>query len=261
MNNKNFTDQIYETERFGSEGEFVGSGEDLMFMLAKALDNLEARPKQVLDVGCGAGYFTNYLKTRFSRADVYGVDISKTAITKAKKKYKNITFKRVNAEERLPFEDQRFDLVVCGNLIEHLVDVDNFLIEVNRVTKPGGKLILTTPNLGSWLNRLLLLVGKQPYFAEASLIKTLPIFQIGAYIFPENLDYPASGHLRLYTLDMLKKLLAEYGFEVVESKGAMMLESSMMSKIDRFFTLFPGLALRLVIKAEKSIKQMNNKST
>lgn len=251
MKNSKFVHHIYETERYGSEGEFAGASESLMLKMTELLDSLKVNPKYILDVGCGVGYFTNYLKTRYKGADVYGIDISKTALTKAKRVYKDITFKRANVEVKLPFKDKMFDLVVSGNLIEHLVDVDGYLAEMNRVTKLGGDLILTTPNLGSWLNRILLLVGKQPYFLDASLTKTLPIFKIGNYTFPEKLDYPSSSHLRLYTLDMLKKLLSEYGFRTTQVKGAMMFESPLMSRIDKLFTYVPSLALRLVIKAEK----------
>jgi len=251
MKNKKFTDRIYETERYGNEREFVGTTYDRMLKMNELVGALKVKPRYILDVGCGVGFYANYLKRRYKRADVYGVDISKTALAKGKKLYKDIKFKRADAEVKLPFKDKKFDLVVSGNHIEHLVDVDGYLRELNRVTRKGGVMILTTPNLGSWLNRILLLFGKQPYFLDASLTKTLPIFKIGNYTFPEKLDYPSSGHLRLYTLDMLKKLLFEHGFRTTDSKGAMMLEKPFVSQIDRLFTYIPSLAIRLIIKAEK----------
>lgn len=253
MKNKKFTDRIYETERYGNEQEFVSTASDRtrMLKMTELIRNLKVKPKYILDVGCGVGFFANHLKTNYKDACVYGVDISKTALAKGQSMYKDIKFIRADAEARLPFKDKMFDLIISGNHIEHLVDVDGYLKEINRVTKKGAVMILATPNLGSWLNRILLLFGKQPYFLDASLTKTLPILKIGNYTFPENLDYPSSGHLRLYTLDMLKKLLSEYGFRTIQVKGAMMLEKPFLSQADRLFAYLPGLALRLIIKAEK----------
>ena len=56
-----------------------------------------------------------------------------------------------------------------SEVIEHLVDTDSAMEEVNRVLKPGGSLLLSTPNLAAWYNRGLLALGIQPVFSEVSL--------------------------------------------------------------------------------------------
>ena len=53
-------------------------------------------------------------------------------------------------------------------VIEHLASPDNMIVEVYRILKIGGYLIISTPNLGNWVNRLTMLLGCQPYNVEVS---------------------------------------------------------------------------------------------
>jgi SAM-dependent methyltransferase len=63
---------------------------------------------------------------------------------------------------KMAFPDDSFDLVFLGEVIEHIYDLPEAIKEVKRILKPGGYLALTTPNLASWFNRILLLFGKCP---------------------------------------------------------------------------------------------------
>ncbi|MEJ8669191.1 class I SAM-dependent methyltransferase [Streptomyces sp. MS1.AVA.1] len=69
----------------------------------------------------------------------------------------------------LPFRTGSADAVLFSEVIEHLVDPDAALDEIRRVLRPGGHLMLSTPNLAAWYNRALLLAGVQPVFSEVSL--------------------------------------------------------------------------------------------
>src|SRR5262249_51796080 len=62
----------------------------------------------------------------------------------------------------LPFAAESADVVIMSELIEHLVDTDSALDEVFRVLRPGGSLLLSTPNLAAWYNRGLGALGGQP---------------------------------------------------------------------------------------------------
>ena len=68
----------------------------------------------------------------------------------------------VDANAPLPFADASFDLVWCSEVIEHLEQPAASLAELRRVTKPGGELVLTTPNSYAWLFRALAVVGFTP---------------------------------------------------------------------------------------------------
>ena len=77
---------------------------------------------------------------------------------------------RASADEGgLPLADSSVDIVIMSELIEHLVDPDRHLDEAWRVLRPGGTLLLSTPNLAAWYNRVLLACGIQPLFTEVSL--------------------------------------------------------------------------------------------
>ncbi|RDY23271.1 class I SAM-dependent methyltransferase [Romboutsia maritimum] len=103
--------------------------------------------KVVLDAACGEGYGTNILSKEASK--VYGIDISKESIEHAKKKYesKNIEFTEASIE-KLPFEDNSFDVIVSFETIEHVnINIQKkFLSEVKRVLKKDGIFLVSTPN-------------------------------------------------------------------------------------------------------------------
>jgi SAM-dependent methyltransferase len=68
----------------------------------------------------------------------------------------------MDANHRLHFPDDSFDLIWCSEVIEHLDDPAFFRDEALRVLKPGGKLVLTTPNSAFWLYPLMRLFGQTP---------------------------------------------------------------------------------------------------
>ena len=71
--------------------------------------------------------------------------------------------------DSLPLPDASVDVVIMSELIEHLVDTDAAAEEARRVLRPGGTLLLSTPNLAAWYNRALIGLGVQPVFSEVSL--------------------------------------------------------------------------------------------
>lgn len=249
MKNQN---NIYENENvYGDEHKFVNTSRRLSLM-TDFVKSLNKKPKKVLDLGCGTGYFSNEIKQLYPSSTIYGLDVSKKAIAIGKNKYKNINLIVCDTEIKFSLKSNSFDLLISGEHIEHLRDVDTYLSEANRVAKKGATLILTTPNLASWLNRILLLFGRQPFYLEPSLKKTLPILTYFGTTFPADLNAQPSGHLRLFTLDALRKLLKHYGFKIVDVKGTTMFKGRLTKRIDTFFSNFPSLAYGFVIKAKKT---------
>jgi len=102
--------------------------------------------KKVLDVGCGAGYGSYYLAANGAKS-VLGIDFSKKAIKFAGRHYScgNLSFGALDAV-LLPELNQKFDVIVCFEVIEHLVDYDKFLEGVYNVLLEGGILVISTPN-------------------------------------------------------------------------------------------------------------------
>lgn len=107
--------------------------------------NFASEGDRVLDVGCGDGGECFVVKTIRKTTDVFGIDISQTAIDKARRIYGSVgTFKLGSATE-IPYPDDFFDLVICGEVLEHLEDPEKAIKELLRVVKKGGRLLISTP--------------------------------------------------------------------------------------------------------------------
>ncbi len=106
-----------------------------------------ARERVVLDCACGIGYGAFLLATRGGASRVTGVDIAKEAIRKAKGLYRNLNLSyEIIAPSSLPFEDKLFDTIVSFETIEHADSPKQFLVELKRVLKEDGMLVISTPN-------------------------------------------------------------------------------------------------------------------
>jgi SAM-dependent methyltransferase len=104
-----------------------------------------ARGRHVLDAGCGEGFGTVLLAD--TAAQVTGIDYSTAAVQAAAGKYQrpNLTFRQLDVYE-LPKMELRVDLITNFQVVEHLTDPKKFLTAVRAALKPGGVLMLTTPN-------------------------------------------------------------------------------------------------------------------
>lgn len=116
---------------------------------------------------------------------------------------KTLSFEMLNVDverDRFPFPDEHFDVALCCELIEHLTaDPIHMLIELNRVLKWGGLLIVTTPNIASAFSLGKALAGNSPYV-------------YGEY----NPKSPGDRHSREYTPNDIKIALNAAGFKVVK---------------------------------------------
>jgi SAM-dependent methyltransferase len=99
-----------------------------------------AAPARVLDVGCGSGRILEQLSRLGSLA---GLDSSEDSIAAARDRV--VGDIRLGLAESLPWEDESFDLVLALDVIEHTPDDRRTLREMLRVTRPGGRLVLTVP--------------------------------------------------------------------------------------------------------------------
>jgi len=199
---------------------------------------------KILDIGCGDGSF---IAKFWDRCKVFGVDISAKAAKLAEKAGVN-AYRLDASTERLPFEDECFDLVYMGDVIEHLINPDFAITEVARVMKPSGFLILSTPNLASWLNRLLLLIGLQPLYSEVST--AMNFGRPSAHTECDNIPV---GHLRLFTFRALKEFLAHYNFRIVRARGASsQIRTKVLSEVDKALSRIVPLASIVIVVACKN---------
>jgi SAM-dependent methyltransferase len=203
----------------------------------------------VLDAGCGDGRFLDLLNRRVPELALVGADYSPLPLQAARER--GFEVHRANFEGALPFEDGRFDAVNAAQVIEHIYNPDVFVRELNRVLRDDGHLVLSTPNLCAWFNRLLVPFGIQPIFYESSTESSA----VGAGVLRrfKRGDHPV-GHVRLFTLRALSDLLERGGFSIVEARGALFDEGlpSRVLPLDRAFAVRPSLASLLVVLARRT---------
>lgn len=100
----------------------------------------------VLDVGSGLGNLASKLARRIPHGDVWGVEQSTEQLSKARADLPNLHFQQADAQ-KLPFEDERFDVTYCRYVLEHVSDPLRVLQEMRRVLKPGGKIFVQENNI------------------------------------------------------------------------------------------------------------------
>ena len=170
------------------------------------------RARVLVDLGCNDGSLTIEMAKAVEAEEVYCVDIDVNALNIAKNRgLKTIIANLSN--DKLPIQNGSADLVTALEVIEHLVNPDNMLREAHRILKNHGYLLLTTPNLASWVNRLAMLLGYQPYNCEVSteIIAGVP-WKARTFAKP-------AGHIRPFTLKALREMLAYHGFEIIHVKA------------------------------------------
>lgn len=183
---------------------------------------------RVLDVGCGDG---SLLEPFCGSQECYGVDVSEVQLKKAR--MKGIRTCRIDLErERLPFANDFFDLIVCSETIEHLLDADNLLQEIHRTVRLGGAFILTFPNVNqpiSWLMQILF--DLPPRFSARY----------------------KSPHVRDYTLRIVKNVLVNFDFEISDVTGTYVYPSE--DRISQWLAKsFPRVSEKIVIVSKKRLK-------
>ncbi len=128
--------------------------------LLKSLDPREGPAARLLDVGCWDGAETVRI-AELLHARPYGIEIFPEPAADAE--HRGVEVARVDLESSpFPWEDGSFDVVIANQVFEHLKNIWLPMSEILRVTRDGGWLVISAPNLGSLHNRLLLLAGVQP---------------------------------------------------------------------------------------------------
>jgi 2-polyprenyl-3-methyl-5-hydroxy-6-metoxy-1,4-benzoquinol methylase len=113
--------------------------------------------RRVLDLGCRDGALT---QTYLEGNEVVGVDADREALAEAAKL--GIETNWADLDRPLELADESFDVVVAGELLEHLRDPQRLVSEIRRVLRPGGTFVASVPNAYRLKRRLFFLVGRPP---------------------------------------------------------------------------------------------------
>jgi 2-polyprenyl-3-methyl-5-hydroxy-6-metoxy-1,4-benzoquinol methylase len=99
---------------------------------------------KVLDIGCGVGYACKILQDHDYL--VYGIDISATALEIARNNLPTAQFQLANPSEKLGFENEYFEAIVCLGVLEHIENPQTLIQECYRVLKGGSLAVFVVPN-------------------------------------------------------------------------------------------------------------------
>ncbi len=169
-----------------------------------------------LDLGCDDGDFTLKIATIIGTKYIYGVDVVDERLEAAKKK--GIKTSKADINQKLPFPNDSFDIVHANQVIEHLVDTDNFAEEIYRILKPNGYAIISTENLSSWHNIAALTLGRQAFSQHIS-----SKYHIGNEFSPhdgEKMGMQSWTHVKIFTYFGLREFFRVHGFKIDKIKGA-----------------------------------------
>lgn len=143
-------------------------------------------PSSMLDIGCGNGGFLHNFPEVPLRV---GLDLVERKLSP------DLQFVLHDISRALPFDDGSFDVVFLGEVLEHVFDTEQLISECCRILKPGGALVLTTPNLCSLKNLFFWLTGRQLAYVD---------YKMGQL-----------GHVRYFSPQSIKKILCDHGFTIV----------------------------------------------
>ena len=165
---------------------------------------------RILDIGCGP---RARLRDLVDRRDRYAACDYFDSIQVQVDDYRRVDLNKDSLSDA--YRGQTFDVVFCGEVIEHLFSPDALLEEIADLMHGESILIISTPNLGYYLNRLMLLFGISPFFLENS--SELKLGRKFRFLGQGN---PTEGHIRLFTFGAVLDLLRLKGFRVLKVVGA-----------------------------------------
>lgn len=191
---------------------------------------LEVNPRGwLLDCGCREGANTAELAQIVQAQKVIGLDYNLKALNQASER--GIVTLRADLNRGIPLVDSSVDVVIATDVLEHLVDPYTFVGEMYRVLKPGGYILLDTPNLASWHNIFALFIGFQPFSgpnittmedADIPIVKQMHRVTHGL---DENGEYSnhsekeLTRHIVVVAYASLLKLLRGHGFLIEQVRG------------------------------------------
>jgi len=181
---------------------------------------------KILDIGCADGSMGMAIKNTIPSI-VYGLDISKEAVEIARKRLddahecdiENWKFEWLDTIKR-----NKYDYIILSEVLEHTVSPENILSRVQGILNREGYLLVTTPNILFWKNRMKMFLGKFEYTEEGLM------------------DH---SHVHFFSWRTLVNALEKAGFEIVETNH------HAPTRGTRFFrNMFPGFfAYQFILKA------------
>lgn len=194
-------------------------------MLDQRITSIFPSGRITVDLGCGAGELLDEI------APVYevlvGLDISTKRLSRRARAPQDWSFVRADLNSPFPLNSEHIDTVYANQVIEHIADPLLFASEVHRILKPGGGVIVTSPNI-RYIKHIwrLSIKGLGPKTANQNTLD-------GKW---------DDGHIHYFTHKDLRKVFLDAGFLHVESKALVNLTGK-MSYLRKLFEFFSNSSL------------------
>ncbi len=162
--------------------------------------------KLIYDCACGRGFYLNMIRT-VSKCKLFGLELDPEIIAKARRNVgdlPDVHLVRANIYDQ-PWPGDMFDGIILSEILEHVEDDLRGLREVYRVLKPGGVLAITVPH------------ANYPFWWD-------PINKTLETVFHRHIQHGTfagiwANHVRLYTMDRLRQIVLEAGFQIEEERS------------------------------------------
>jgi methionine biosynthesis protein MetW len=146
----------------------------------------------ILDIGCGTGILGAYFKKN-QNCNVTGIEINQNAFEAAKLNLDNVIKGNIETLE-LPFNENFFDVIIMGDVLEHLVNPITTLLKIKPLLKKDGRILITVPNVRNWNVLIKLLFQDSWEYADWGI-----------------LDYT---HMRFFTLKSTNSILKKNNIKI-----------------------------------------------
>lgn len=146
----------------------------------------------ILDIGCYEGYLGKILKDKGNT--VYGIEVSEEAAKKAASILNKVFVGNIE-DDNFIWPEDKFDIIICADVLEHLFDPEILLKKLKNVLKDQGKVIISVPNVANYWIRKELMFGRFNY---------------------QNGGLMDKGHIRLLTYDSAVDIIKKAGYEISE---------------------------------------------
>jgi 2-polyprenyl-3-methyl-5-hydroxy-6-metoxy-1,4-benzoquinol methylase len=163
--------------------------------------------KRVLELGCSTGFFSKVMAER--GCAVTGVEYDSEAAQQARRFCETVAVRDLNCAEWRAGINGPFDVILMGDVLEHLLAPERILEECRELLGSDGSVIVSLPNVAHWRNRIDLLLGRWNYTEIGTLDRT---------------------HVKFFTLETSRKLIQKAGYEIEK-----------VHSVGRGYGLFPGL--------------------
>ena len=188
--------------------------------------------KRVLELGCATGYMSRYM-TEKRGCTVTGIEVDPKAAEQAANTCSEVFVRDLSStgwNQGLP--ERAFDVVVMGDVLEHLAHPEQVLGDVQRLLTENGRIVVCLPNVLHWVTRFKMLFGRFDYRNWGTLDRT---------------------HLKFFTVATARQLLERTGYRIIDSKIAFggLLAGRAPWLLNAFAQVSPGMfAFQVMFNAE-----------